>query len=117
MTHNKRNRGGQTGNQNARKHGFYSTTLSPAETSRVLTITRVERVDPPVALIRVKLQSSLERNPHNRRVLAEAARLLTKWYSAQYRLDGPDRTYLRTVVRMMLESRVPHHPPPPISRT
>jgi len=99
----KRKRGGQKGNRNARKHGFYSGTLSPAETSQLWNVTNVEGVDPEVAFIRVKLQSSLRYDPGNRRVIREASRLLVKWYSANYGLDPTDRNYLKTVVENLLE--------------
>jgi len=96
-------RGGQKGNRNARKHGFYSGTLSPAETSQLWNVTNVEGVDPEIAFIRVKLQSSLRYDPGNRRIIREASRLLVKWYSANYRLDPTDRNYLTTVVENLLE--------------
>jgi hypothetical protein len=99
----KRKRGGQKGNGNARKHGFYSGTLSPAEISQLWNITNLEGVDPEIAFIRVKLQSSLQYDPGNRRVIREASRLLVKWYSANYRLDPTDRNYLKTVVESLLE--------------
>ena len=99
----KSKRGGQKGNRNARKHGFYSGTLSPAETSQLWNITNLEGVDPEIAFIRVKLQSSLQYDPGNRRVIREASGLLVKWYSANYRLDSTDRNYLKTVVENLLE--------------
>jgi len=99
----KSKRGGQKGNRNARKHGFYSGTLSPAETSQLWNITNLEGVDPEIAFIRVKLQSSLQYDPGNRRVIREASRLLVKWYSTNYRLDPTDRNYLKTVVESLLE--------------
>jgi hypothetical protein len=99
----KRKRGGQKGNRNARKHGFYSGTLSPAETSQLWNITNLEGVDPEIAFIRVKLQSSLQHDPGNLRVIREASRLLVTWYSAHYRLDPADRSYLKTVVENLLE--------------
>ena len=99
----KRKRGGQKGNRNACKHGFYSGTLSPAETSQLWNITNSEGVDPEIAFIRVKLQSSLRHDPGNHRVIREASRLLVKWYSANYRLDPADRNYLKTVVENLLE--------------
>jgi len=102
-TQTKRKRGGQKGNRNARKHGFYSGTLSPAETSQLWNITNLEGVDPEVAFIRVKLQSSLQHDPGNLRVIREASRLLVKWYSANYRLDPADRNYLKAVVENLLE--------------
>jgi hypothetical protein len=102
-TQTKRKRGGQKGNRNACKHGFYSATLSPAQTRQLWNITNLEGVDPEIALIRVKLQSSLQYDPGNRRVIREASRLLVKWYSANYRLDPTDRSYLKTVVENLLE--------------
>jgi hypothetical protein len=102
QTQIKRKRGGQKGNRNARKHGFYSATLSPAQTRQLWNITNLEGVDPEIALIRVKLQSSLQYDSDNRRVIREASRLLVKWYSANYRLDPTDRNYLKTVVENLL---------------
>jgi hypothetical protein len=99
----KRRRGGQKGNRNARKHGFYSGILSPAETCQLWNITNLEGVDPEIAFIRVKLQSSLQHDPGNRRVIREASRLFVKWYSANYWLDRTDRNYLKTVVENLLE--------------
>jgi hypothetical protein len=66
-------------------------------------ITNLEGVDPEIALIRIKLQSSLQSDPGNRRVIREASRLLVKWYSANYQLDPIDRSYLKTVVENLLE--------------
>jgi len=99
----KRKRGGQKGNRNALEHDFYSATLSPAETSQLWNITNLEGVDPEIALIRVRLQSSLQYDPGNRRVIREASRLLVRWYSANYRLDPTDCNYLKTGVEDLLE--------------
>jgi hypothetical protein len=103
QTQIKRKRGGQKGNGNARKHGFYSGTLSPAQTCQLWNITNLEGVDPEIAFVRVKLQSCLQHDPGNRRVIREASRLLVKWYSANYGLDPTDRNYLKTVVENLLE--------------
>ena len=98
----KRKRGGQKGNRNAHKHGFYSAALSPAKTSQLWNVANLEGVDPEIALIRVKLQSSLEHDPGNRRVIREASRLLVEWYSENYLLGATDRNYLKTVVENVL---------------
>jgi hypothetical protein len=103
QTRVKRKRGGQKGNRNARKHGFYSTTLSPTEESELWNITNLEGVDPAVGFIRVKLQSSLQRDPGNQRVLRDASRLLVKWYSAKYGTAPADRNYLKIVIDSLLE--------------
>jgi hypothetical protein len=103
---NRRKRGGQKGNLNARKHGFYSPTLSPAETDQLWAIANIEGVDPRIALLRVKLQSSLQHDPGNRRVLTDASRLLAKAYSDMYSLDAADSNYLKTFIERILESIV-----------
>ena len=104
QTQIKRKRGGQRGNRNARKHGFFSGALSPAEAQELWNITNVEGADPEIAFIRVKLQSSLQSDPGNRRVIREATRLLVKCYSANYWLDPTDRSYLKAVVESLLET-------------
>jgi hypothetical protein len=109
QTQTRRNRGGQKGNRNSRKHGFYSGTLTPAETSQLWNITNLEGVDPEIAFIRVKLQSSLEHHPGNRRVIREASRLIVKWYSAYYGLDATTGSYLKTVVQNLLETASMRH--------
>ena len=80
-------------------------TANPTQRRRGGSRTRplYEGVDPEMALIRVKLQSSLEHHPGNRRVIREASRLLVEWYSANYGLDPTDRNYLKTVVENLLE--------------
>ncbi len=117
MKRNRRKRGGQKGNQNARKHGFYSPALSPAETDRLWTGINVEGVDPRVALVRVKLLSSLQHNPDNRRVLTEASRLLAKAYSDMYSLDASDHRDLKTVIDLILESIIAGRSPTPDGST
>jgi len=110
---NRRKRGGQKGNQNARKHGFYSPTLSPAETDQLWTIINIEGVDPRIALLRVKLLSSLQHNPGNRRVLTEASGLLAKAYSDICSLDAADYNYLKTIIERILESILTRQSPAP----
>lgn len=103
QTQIKRKRGGQNGNRNAHKHGFYSAALSPAETQEVWNIANLEGVVPEIARIRAKLQSSLQHDPGNRRVITEASRSLVEWYSQDYLLGATDRNYLKTVVESILE--------------
>ncbi len=76
LTQNERKRGGQKGNQNARKHGFYSNNLSPGEMSQFLEIINLEGIYPGTAVLRVRLQSFLQNDSINLRVLKEFSRLL-----------------------------------------
>jgi uncharacterized protein YjcR len=72
------NRGGQKGNQNARTHGFYASSLTPDETCRFLNMLNQERLEPDVAVLRIKVQGVLQQAPGNRRVLYDASRLLAE---------------------------------------
>jgi hypothetical protein len=59
----KRNRGGQKGIQNARTHGFYASSLNPDKTCRFLNILNQERLEPGIAVLRVKIQGVLQQAP------------------------------------------------------
>ena len=115
----KRQRGGQQGNQNARKHGFYAGRLSPAEICQFWNTINTEGIEPEIAALRVKLRSSLERDPGNRRVLREAAKLLARWYSSKYRLDKADSSTMKKLVWDIFKSYPglspcqPEQPPTP----
>jgi uncharacterized protein YjcR len=98
-----RNRGGQKGNQNARKHGFYSGALDHAEIRELWNIITSEGVAPEMALLRIKLRSSLQRDPGNPRVLMHASNLLAKWYSAKSGLNKTNSRRLKKVILGILK--------------
>jgi len=60
MPRHKRKPGGQPGNQNARKHGFYSSKLNPDESCRFWNIVNLKGVEPEVVAFRLKLHSVLK---------------------------------------------------------
>ena len=78
----KRKRGAQPGNRNARKHGFYAARLSEGELARIWDFVINGGVTPPAAVLRVKLDAALREAPGNRRVREDAARLLRRLYGA-----------------------------------
>ena len=55
----KRKRGGQLSNQNARKHGFYSKHLSPEQLQDFDDALDISSLDQEIALLRVKLNALL----------------------------------------------------------
>jgi hypothetical protein len=67
-----RNRGGQKGKRNARTHVFYASFLTPGDTCRFLNIINQERLEPNVAVLRVKVQGVLQQAPGNRSGLYDA---------------------------------------------
>jgi hypothetical protein len=98
----KRHRGGQPGNQNARRHGFYSLYMSQEEISRLEQIVETEGIEKMVAIYRVKLSSALSHAPGNARLIRETVALLAKWYCSRYGLKGEDRTFIRQLIRNAL---------------
>jgi hypothetical protein len=91
----KRKRGGQLGNQNARKHGFYSSFLSQREICEFLNLTNREGLDREIALLRLRIKAVLAADPDNRRVLQEIAGLIATCYAVKYDLDRSDSNFLK----------------------
>jgi len=103
LQHVKKTRGGQKCNQNARKHGFYSTALTSDEISRFWNIISREHTDPEMAILRVKLLSLVNHAPVSRPVLSQVVRLIVKWSVKKYGLDRLDRACLKAAVEKALE--------------
>lgn len=53
----KRQRGGQPGNRNARKHGYYSRVVLPAELSGLSLASRLPGLEAEIALLRCRLRT------------------------------------------------------------
>ena len=99
----KRKPGGQPGNRNARKHGFYAAGLTEAEIGRFWDAVINGGLAPEVAALRIKLDAALGRDPVNCRVRRDAARLLARLYRARYGLDDEESAAFRKVIRGLLE--------------
>ena len=56
----KRKRGAQPGNQNARKHGFYSKHFTPDQTNQLEASDDLKDLGPEINLLRVKLNTILD---------------------------------------------------------
>jgi hypothetical protein len=100
----KRKRGGQMGNQNARKHGFYSDYFDPQQVREFRKIIKQEGLSPQVAAIRIKLNSVLGSSPVNRRLLREARHLLVKYYGSEGNLYKEDRSEIKRFVRAIFKN-------------
>ncbi len=55
----KRKPGGQRGNQNARKHGFYSKRMSPEQLREFKAALKISDMSHEIALLRIRLKSLL----------------------------------------------------------
>ncbi len=68
----KKTSGGQPGNQNARKHGFYSTVLTPCEEKLLPSLAIIKGLNRDIAVAQVKVLSIMASEPQNAELLFRA---------------------------------------------
>ena len=102
MPRGKRKMGGQPGNQNARKHGFYSKVLDEAERLDLELATGVEGIDDEIALLRVKIKSLLERDPENIKLIMQATNTLAGLVKTSYNMTKEQRKGLKEAIGNVL---------------
>jgi hypothetical protein len=83
----KKTRSGKKGNQNARKHGFYSKVLDAAQKRELAVAIDVEGIDEEIALLRVKIKSVLEKDPENIKLIMAATTTLAGLLKANVELN------------------------------
>ncbi len=95
-------RGAPEGNQNARKHGFYSKVLDEAEQLDFALATGVEGIDDEIALLRVKIKSILEHDPENFKLIMQATSTLARLVRTRYNISQEDRKGLKEAIGNVL---------------
>jgi len=98
----KRKRGAPKGNQNARKHGFYSKVLDEAEQLDFELASGVEGIDDEIALLRVKIKSILENDPENIRLIMQATNTLAGLVKTRYNIAKEQRKGLKEAITNVL---------------
>ncbi len=91
----KRKRGAPKGNQNARKHGFYSNVLDEAEQCDFELASGVNGIDDEITLLRVKIKSILEKDPENVRLIMQATNTLARLVKTRYNITREDKKGLK----------------------
>jgi hypothetical protein len=112
----KRKRGGQPGNQNARKHGFYSSKMDPDEVCRFWNIVNLKGIEPEVVAFRLKLHSVLKSDPGNHRTLIEAVKMITRYYKVKFRMTKSETNAVRRKVKRSVEQYVTRSLSSPVDR-
>ena len=97
-----RKRGAPKGNQNARKHGFYSKVLDESERLDFALATGVEGIDDEIALLRVKIKSLIAHDPDNITLIMQAINTLARVVSAKYNLGKKDKKGLKEAIGNVL---------------
>ena len=99
----KRKRGAPKGNQNARKHGFYSKVLDEAEQLDFELASGVEGIDDEIALLRVKIKSILENDPENIKLIMQATNTLAKLVRTRYNITKAQKKGLKEAIGNVLK--------------
>ncbi len=103
MPKEKRKRGAPKGNQNARKHGFYSRVLDEAEQLDLKLATGVEGIDDEIALLRVKIKSILEKDPENIKLIIRATNTLAGLLKTKFNISKEDKLGLKEAITNVLK--------------
>jgi hypothetical protein len=98
----KRKRGAPKGNQNARKHGFYSKVLDEAEQLDFELAKGVDGIDGEIALLRVKIKSLLENDPENIKLLMRATESLARLIKTKYNISKEQKQGLKEAIGNVL---------------
>jgi len=98
----KRKRGAPKGNQNARKHGFYSKVLDEAERLDFELASGVNGIDDEIALLRVKIKSILEKDPENIKLIMQATNTLAGLVKTSYKITKEQKKGLKEAIGNVL---------------
>ena len=98
----KRKKGASKGNQNARKHGFYSKVLDEAEQLDFELASGVNGIDDEIALLRVKIKSILEKDPENVKLIMQATNTLARLMKTRYNITKEQKKGLKEAIGNVL---------------
>ncbi len=98
----KRKRGTPKGNQNTRKHGFYSKVLDEADQLDFELASGVNGIDDEIALLRVKIKSILEKDPENIKLIMQATNTLARLVKISYKMTKEQRKGLKEAIGNVL---------------
>ena len=95
-------RGAPRGNQNARKHGFYSQVLDEAEKESLEEAAQIEGLDDEIAILRVKLRRILEEHPDNIEIQMQAVNTLARLIRTRYKITREQKKSLKDAITTVL---------------
>jgi hypothetical protein len=95
-------RGAPKGNQNARKHGFYSRALTEAEKLEMEEASYVEGIDQEITLLRIKLRDLVENEPDRIDLHLEAANTIARLVRTRYQISKEQKNSLKEAITKVL---------------
>jgi hypothetical protein len=104
----KKKKGAQPRNQNARKHGFYSAILSDAEKSLLERAAGLEGLDEEIAVFRIKLREIMLNHPEDIQLALDAANTLTRLIRTRYNItSGQKKSIKEAITKVITDIAVP----------
>ena len=98
----KLSRGAPKGNQNARKHGFYSQVLDQAEQLQLENAVGIEGIDEEIAILRLKLRELLVNEPDRLDLHMEAANTIARLVRTRYNITKEQKKTLKEAITKIL---------------
>src|ERR1035437_8913964 len=95
--------GAPRGNQNARKHGFYSDVLDENQLQDLEQLDEVEGLDDEIALLRVKIKSLVRKDPDNIALIVRAVESMGRLLKIKYNLGKNDKPGLTDAIGNILK--------------
>ena len=101
-------KGAPKGNQNARKHGFYSKALDEAEKLELEEARGINGLDEEIAILRIKLRELIENHPENIELALEAANTIARLVRTRYNITKEQKKSLKdAITNVLTEIAVP----------
>ena len=98
----KKPRGAPKGNQNARKHGFYSQVLDEAQSLQLDQALEVEGLDEEIAVLRVKLLTLIDKFPDRVDLQVTIANTIARLIRTRYNVSKDQHKPLKTAITKVL---------------
>lgn len=95
-------RGAPKGNQNAKKHGFYSQVLNEAEKLQLEQARDIEGIDEEIAILRVKLRNLIDKEPARIDLHMEAANTIARLVRTRYNITKEQKKSLKEAITKVL---------------
>ena len=98
----KKKRGAPKGNQNARKHGFYSQVLDESEKLQLAQAREIEGIDEEIAILRLKLRNLIDKQPERFDLHLEAANTIARLVRTRYSITKEQKKTLKEAITKVL---------------
>jgi hypothetical protein len=98
----KKKRGAPKGNQNARKHGFYSQVLDESEKLQLAEAREIEGIDEEIAILRLKLRNLIDKQPERFDLHLEAANTIARLVRTRYSITKEQKKTLKEAITKVL---------------